>query len=81
VADTSPKIAPADVSHVFERFYRGGARRSEVRRGAGLGLAVSRGLIEAHGGQIWVESTAGNGTTFGFGLPLVSEPAGLRSKP
>jgi two-component system, OmpR family, sensor histidine kinase KdpD len=79
VADNGLGIAPADVSHVFERFYRGGARRSDVRRGAGLGLAVSRGLIEAHGGKIWVESTAGKGTTFGFWLPLVSESTDLPS--
>jgi two-component system, OmpR family, sensor histidine kinase KdpD len=80
VADNGPGIAPADVSHVFERFYRGGGRRSDDRRGAGLGLAVSRGLIEAHGGQIWVDSTADHGATFGFWLPLVSESTGLRSK-
>ncbi len=67
VADDGPGIAPADLPHVFDRFWRGGPGRAE---GSGLGLAISRGLVRAHGGQIWVDSTLGKGSTFQFTLPL-----------
>jgi signal transduction histidine kinase len=66
VRDTGPGIPEEHVAHLFDKFWQ--ARRSD-RRGAGLGLAIARGLVEAHGGKIWVESTVGTGSTFAFTLP------------
>lgn len=69
VADTGEGIADADLALVFERFYRGEKSRSREGGGAGLGLAITRGLVEAHGGRIWVTSKHGEGCTFSFTLP------------
>jgi signal transduction histidine kinase/PAS domain-containing protein len=68
VADTGEGIASEDLPHVFDRFWQG--RESHKRRGAGLGLAIVKGLVEAHGGRIWVESERDRGTTFFFTLPM-----------
>ncbi|HYF61727.1 MAG TPA: ATP-binding protein [Herpetosiphonaceae bacterium] len=68
VADNGEGISPDDLPHVFERTYRGEKSRSRDYGGAGLGLAIVRGLIEAHGGRIWVESQPNAGATFGFTL-------------
>jgi signal transduction histidine kinase len=70
VADSGEGIAAEDLPHVFERFYRGEKSRSRATGGAGLGLAIARGIVEAHGGQIWIESERGRGTTVRFTLPL-----------
>lgn len=67
VEDTGTGIPAADVPHLFDRFWQG--RRAE-RGGAGLGLAIVRGIVEAHGGEVGVESRPGVGTTFSFTLPL-----------
>ncbi len=68
VADHGIGIDPQDLPHLFERFYRTrGARKSE---GLGLGLYITRMLVEAHGGKIWAESQPGKGSTFSFTLPL-----------
>ncbi len=64
VSDTGPGIAPQDLPHVFERFYRADAARSRASGGSGLGLAIVRALVEAHGGSVSVQSTMGEGTTF-----------------
>jgi len=69
VADTGPGIPPADLPHVFERFYKADRSRAPVPGGTGLGLAISKHIIEAHGGRIRVASTPGAGTTFTFTLP------------
>jgi signal transduction histidine kinase len=69
VADTGEGIAPQDLPHVFERFYRSEKSRSRSTGGAGLGLAIARGIVEAHGGRIWAESEPGRGTTMRFTLP------------
>jgi signal transduction histidine kinase len=66
VADNGPGIAPGDLPHVFDRFWRGSSTRAE---GSGLGLSIARELVRAHGGEIWVESTLGQGATFHFTLP------------
>jgi two-component system sensor histidine kinase BaeS len=65
VADTGTGIAPDDLPHVFERFYK-----TADSTGSGLGLAIARNLVLAHGGQIEAESEAGRGTTIRFRLPL-----------
>jgi len=65
-ADTGPGIAGEDLPHVFDRFWQA---RSTRRAGAGLGLAIAKGIVEAHGGCIWAESTVGEGSTFSFTLP------------
>jgi signal transduction histidine kinase len=69
VRDTGEGISAADLSHIFERFYRGEKSRSRATGGAGLGLAIAKGIVEAHGGQIGVESWEGQGTCFTFTLP------------
>ena len=66
--DLGPDIAPQDLPHVFERFYR--AKGPHRKEGIGLGLYLSRLLVEAQGGRIWVESAPGQGSTFLFTLPL-----------
>lgn len=72
VEDNGFGIAPNDLPHVFDRFYRGEKSRSrngERIGGAGLGLAIVKGLVEAHGGEIWVESQPGDGAKFTLKLP------------
>lgn len=66
VADTGIGLGPDEVSHVFDAFWQA---RKDARRGAGLGLAIVKGLVEAHGGRIWVESRPGTGSTFSFTIP------------
>ncbi len=70
VRDTGEGIPPRDLPHVFDTFYRGEASRLRANgSGSGLGLSIARGIIEAHGGRIWVQSSEGSGSTFGFVLP------------
>lgn len=69
VADTGPGLSAGQLPHVFERYWQ--ARR-DSRDGAGLGLFIAKGIVEAHGGRIWAESPAGAGATFGFSLPLAT---------
>jgi two-component system sensor histidine kinase KdpD len=68
VADHGPGIPANKRSTVFDKFYRL-ERRGQIH-GSGLGLAVSKGLVEGHGGRIWVDETPGGGATFLFELPL-----------
>jgi signal transduction histidine kinase len=69
VEDQGIGIPSEDQSRIFEKFYRG-ANAVDVSSGTGLGLAICRGLIEAHGGKIWVESEGqGRGSRFSFNIP------------
>jgi two-component system sensor histidine kinase KdpD len=81
VADRGPGIPPADRERVFDKFYRVLDKRSDTQRiaGSGLGLAVSRGLVEAHGGHIRVEDREGGGSVFRFTLPLTPAPVAKES--
>lgn len=74
VADTGVGIAPEDLPRIFERFYK--ADRSRATSGAGLGLAIARQIVLAHGGRIWAESEPGRGSIFRFTLPI-----GARANP
>jgi signal transduction histidine kinase len=69
VIDTGPGIPAEQLPHIFGRFWQ--AKASD-RRGIGLGLAIAKGIVETHGGRIWVESSVGLGSTFYFTLPAVS---------
>ena len=70
VTDSGEGISPEHLSHVFERFYRAEAYGSRSTGGAGLGLAIAKGIVEAHGGQVGVESAPGQGSRFYFTLPV-----------
>ncbi len=72
VADTGPGMPPEVLARVFDRFWQA---RTSRRAGAGLGLAIARGIVEAHGGRIRAESEPGAGSTFTFTLPLAPEGA------
>jgi len=67
VTDQGPGIPEADVPRVFEPYWQA---RGTARLGAGIGLKIAKGLVEAHGGRIWLESKLGEGTTFSFTLPV-----------
>ena len=69
VSDSGEGIRPDDLPHVFEQFFRGEKSRSRTTGGAGLGLAIAKAIVEAHGGQIRVESKPGQGARFTFILP------------
>ena len=69
VTDTGPGIAPEDLERIFEEFQQTDIGADE-REGTGLGLALSKRLVELHGGRIWVDSEPGKGSTFTFTLPV-----------
>jgi two-component system, OmpR family, phosphate regulon sensor histidine kinase PhoR len=70
VADNGIGIAPLDLPHIFEKFYRSGKREDPEQRGSGLGLAIVRSVVERHQGKVWVESQLGKGSTFYVELPF-----------
>ncbi len=71
VADRGSGIPPDEIDHIFDKFYRVRATDGSMRSvGSGLGLAVSKGLVEAHGGRIWAENRPGGGAIFRFTLPV-----------
>ncbi len=71
VTDTGCGIPPLELDKIFDRFFRGETVPTEAR-GAGLGLAITKSLVELHDGRIWVESTVGEGSLFYFTLPIAS---------
>lgn len=77
VSDQGHGIEKEAEAHLFERFFRGGQARKNGTTGAGLGLYIARSLVELHGGEIWYESKAGQGSTFHITLPVVTPAPGL----
>jgi len=71
VRDTGSGIAPEHLPHVFDRRWHSSSSKS----GTGLGLTIARGIVEAHGGRIWVASAPGSGSAFQFSIPLPAQPA------
>jgi two-component system sensor histidine kinase KdpD len=76
VADRGPGFAQGEEARVFDKFYRG--QETGTRSGAGLGLAIARGIVEVHGGEITAEPRPGGGALFRFTLPLAAEPPEIR---
>jgi two-component system sensor histidine kinase KdpD len=74
VADRGPGLVAEEVERVFEKFYRGPQATAATSRGAGLGLAICRAIMQAHGGRIWAENRAGRGACFSCSLPLAASP-------
>ena len=75
VSDQGEGIKPEFVDRIFERFFQVDGASTRRVGGSGLGLSISRGIVQAHGGKIWVESTMGQGSTFRFTLPLAPDEA------
>jgi signal transduction histidine kinase len=71
IADDGAGVSEEDLPHLFDRFWQ--AVRAD-RRGAGLGLSIVKGIIDAHGGRLWAESEVGVGTTLYFTLPVAPRP-------
>lgn len=74
VADTGIGISPEEQAAIFEKFYQVGNTTSGVREGTGLGLPITKNLVELHGGRIWVESQPGQGSKFTVVIPLQGAP-------
>jgi CheY-like chemotaxis protein len=80
VVDTGPGIAPEDTKRIFDPFFQGMDNLWRGREGSGLGLSISKQFVELHGGQIWLESELGVGSTFSFKLPI-SPPTPPSARP
>ncbi|HSP07765.1 MAG TPA: HAMP domain-containing sensor histidine kinase, partial [Acidobacteriota bacterium] len=78
VSDTGLGIPQADKGKIFEEFYRTGKAQGTKERGTGLGLSICRGIVQAHGGRIWVESQPDQGSKFTFTLPNYQPISKLR---
>ena len=74
IKDQGPGIPAAEHKRVFKAFQRGINVENGTTKGAGLGLAICKGLVEAHGGRIWIKKKAVPGTTISFTIPLVPSP-------
>jgi signal transduction histidine kinase len=70
VADTGVGIPQTEVDRIFERFYQVEPHLTRTHGGLGLGLAIAKGMIDLHGGHIWVESVEGKGSRFSFSVPI-----------
>jgi two-component system, OmpR family, sensor histidine kinase KdpD len=78
VKDFGPGISPKDQKRIFEKYYRVKDNTDRIP-GTGMGLAIARNIIEAHGGKIWVESVLGQGSEFHFTLPVIEKMAGEKA--
>jgi two-component system, OmpR family, phosphate regulon sensor histidine kinase PhoR len=74
VQDTGIGIAPLDLPHLFEKFYRSGRREAYQQRGTGFGLAIVKSIAERHGGRVWVDSQLGKGSIFFLEVPVRTAP-------
>jgi signal transduction histidine kinase len=74
IQDNGMGISPEDQAHIFDRFYRVRRPETDSIDGTGLGLAIVKSLVEAHNGQIGLESRLGEGTTFFLTLPTTAKP-------
>ena len=81
VIDTGAGISPEQLPHIFDKFFMGDNQAQAATKGTGLGLAIAREIVEAHGGQIVVESRVGEGTTFVVTLPVEAPGARRRREP
>ena len=70
VTDTGPGIPEQDAAHIFESYWQA---KPGAQRGVGLGLSIAKGLVEAQGGKLWLESRVGMGATFFVSLPACGE--------
>jgi len=75
VADRGPGVPREHLEEIFEKFYR--LPREGESGGAGLGLAICRGIVEAHGGRIWAENREGGGAVFRFSIPIEGTPPSI----
>ena len=84
MSDKGPGVPPGERRRIFERFVRGSAVAEKQVRGSGIGLALVKHIAESHGGQAWVESELGHGSTFSVTIPFRKtslHPAAIRSDP
>ena len=81
MADTGVGISGEQLPHIFDKFYQADNQAAAATKGTGLGLAIAREIVEAHGGQITVQSSVGEGTTFTVTLPIEATGARKRSEP
>jgi signal transduction histidine kinase len=70
VSDTGPGLSEEQQQWIFKEFHQVDGSSTREKGGTGLGLSISKRIIEMHGGSIWVESSLGKGSTFGFNLPI-----------
>jgi two-component system sensor histidine kinase KdpD len=77
VTDRGPGLPPGTEERIFDKFYRS---ETQPGRGAGLGLAIAKGIIDAHGGKIWAQNQPEGGTTFYFVLPITGTPPAVRTE-
>ncbi len=80
IADSGPGIPAPYLDKIFQRFFQVDAASTRRTGGSGLGLSISKGIVEAHGGRIWAESSPGQGSVFRFTLPLVQEIGPARNE-
>ena len=81
VKDHGMGISSEEIHRVFDKFYRGQHLTGRQTNGTGMGLAIAKGIIQAHGGRIWLDSRVGHGATFSFAVPVESKPVGASALP